>query len=293
MAQNIMTHPNGKTFIVYGTIYDPQSPIAELGAIVVLDFSSFANTICMASDYEQWNSSSDCLLGKIETFKRRKRTSSCFVSYDISNPINKLLCPCKETDYECDFGYVFNTTQEKCIRDTQVPAPKYPPDDCPSGSYFNQTRGYRLIAGDVCDLKASGAVNYLPAQIACPGFGGARPGLIALGIIIVLVVIGVGAFVYYKWFRKAKNNLIINPYAKNLPDTVDSDEELEKDLEKDAEVLEETDISSEVSSDQKSKLVFESLKDAAKPEKSQTEFIQMVPQGHKIEETDDFDPRKN
>jgi len=147
--------------------------------VIMVDFTNLGEAQCVgadtpntpASSYETWtpkdpDGERDCLLGAKTTYTRRKQNVKCF------NTLNDLVdstvsCDCDREDFECDDCYELKEFWRKgseCVRKT---GPCHVPDPCAPGQvYFNQTRGYKIIAGDMCEPGASDDV-WSPVRTRC------------------------------------------------------------------------------------------------------------------------------
>ncbi|CAL4091361.1 unnamed protein product, partial [Meganyctiphanes norvegica] len=140
-----------------------------------INMSNIFNYECKKDDYKTWSphdvlNGRKCLLGRKEVYERRIPHTNCYNGLDYDRPISAKNCPCTREDYECDFGFVTNTTDGKtsdCIKDIEdVVNPYDRPKHCPPGTLYNRTRGYRLIPGDTCEGGRN--FQYSPVLTACP-----------------------------------------------------------------------------------------------------------------------------
>jgi len=105
---------------------------------------------------------------------------------------------CTNEDWECDFGYQ-EDTQDYTICVLQGDVPLAPPD-CPVGTFYNQSDGYRKVAGDTC----VDGVQHKTTQQPCPNQPTLTPSnpssisstqiaflilLIVVGIVIILILL--------------------------------------------------------------------------------------------------------
>eukprot|EP01111_Echinosteliopsis_oligospora_P017206 TRINITY_DN7379_c0_g2_i3.p1 TRINITY_DN7379_c0_g2~~TRINITY_DN7379_c0_g2_i3.p1 ORF type:complete len:384 (-),score=125.56 TRINITY_DN7379_c0_g2_i3:36-1187(-) len=166
-VDEIIAHPhsNSQTFTVFGSRTIDGS---EKGVIFNVDFTSFHQRACNESDYYNWFPSSSigsqCQLGKSVAYQRRLRTSECYNDKDFEPAQVEASCPCSIVDYECD--YCFEMVSGVC-EDVCDGNMTRPPDDC-TGTYTVPS-GYRLVAGDSCNITHPQAVDMLaPVTKQCP-----------------------------------------------------------------------------------------------------------------------------
>lgn len=172
----LITEPGENTtvFTMFGTEAKPNSPIDWI--IVRVDLASVFKRNCSADDYKNWSpvspgqgKASRCVLGRRETFRRRSPNAKCYNGLDFTRSTIEESCPCSHTDYQCDFGFIRDkAAASSCIKDPQFEdhEPQAPPANCPPDTFYNQTKGYRLLPGDVCQGGLSS--RYEPELRACP-----------------------------------------------------------------------------------------------------------------------------
>lgn len=177
--------------------------------LIFADFSSiewppckgYENPDADTSDYEVFRphtyQNNKCLLGRVVEYVRRKRESKCYISQDTDIPVLIKNCECTYEDYDCDYYFVKKYGQERveCVPGTspeaqeQIEKSKLPPRRC--YSYYNETRGYRKVAGNTC----VGGVDLNPIKQSCPStvsFVGVLILFFFLGILISFI----GVFLY-------------------------------------------------------------------------------------------------
>ncbi|XP_068629296.1 sortilin-related receptor isoform X1 [Battus philenor] len=163
----LMTEPGENTtvFTMFGSANEQHQWI-----IITIDLQNAFPRNCSSDDYKYWspsppNSSVSCVLGIRDIFQRRLAHTNCYNGIDYDGPIKKEICECGRRDFECDFGFVLS--RNMCIRNKTS---KYDPDkipaDCRPGHFYQRTKGYRKIDGDVC--TTSGYLPYEPDTIPCP-----------------------------------------------------------------------------------------------------------------------------
>eukprot|EP01121_Diplochlamys_sp_Union-15-3_P018697 TRINITY_DN6867_c0_g1_i1.p1 TRINITY_DN6867_c0_g1~~TRINITY_DN6867_c0_g1_i1.p1 ORF type:complete len:255 (+),score=25.41 TRINITY_DN6867_c0_g1_i1:161-925(+) len=153
----------------------------EQGVVWQLDFTPLHEGECQGaenpddpiSDYEYWEPSDalsgSCLLGRRTEYIRRKQNKLCINT--LKNTTSRVIqnCSCRKEDYICDYCFTKNE-MDNCVLDS-TECPWYDPHEVPSpciGSW-NETQGYRLAAGDTCDI--SSGLNLLPITRTCEGLG--------------------------------------------------------------------------------------------------------------------------
>jgi len=172
----LITEPGENTtvFTMFGTEAKLNSPIDWI--IVRVDLASVFKRNCTDEDYKNWSpvspgqgKASRCVLGRRETFKRRSPKANCYNGLDFTRSTLVESCPCSHTDYQCDFGFIRDTDAgSSCIKDPEFEdhEPHAPPSNCPPDTFYNQTKGYKRIPGDVCEDGL--ASRYEPEIRACP-----------------------------------------------------------------------------------------------------------------------------
>lgn len=176
----LMTEPgeNTTTFTMFGSANDQHQWI-----IITIDLKNTFARNCTESDYKYWspsppNSSVSCVLGTRNTFQRRLAHTNCYNGINYDRPFKKEICECSRRDFECGFGFMLSGNE--CIRNKSVNYDPYAiPSDCRPGHYYDRTKGYRKIDGDVC--TTSGYMAYMPDKIPCPIEESSEFMLVALG----------------------------------------------------------------------------------------------------------------
>jgi len=208
---NIIVEPSAtaRKFILLG-----QDPVQ--GQIVMgLDFSNLHTRECDDSDYETWTppfnraDGQQCVLGRTIQYQRRKQTSACFNSRDKEAIIGSTPCICTLEDYECDYGYTKDPTappgELRCAVAFSVPDP---PVNCPPGTNYRVSNGYRKLAGDWCQ---GGLEQNATLKVCPPATSAATPssGTWIVVVIIVLVTIGLGGGFFFLYRNdQARNKLL-------------------------------------------------------------------------------------
>ena len=162
--------------------------------------------VCIPSQYESWSPGYGCVLGRKNTYRRRKPDALCVPLESHDGP-DADHCTCTAADWECDVGYV-RESQDDPDAACALESGKDAPDDtergeCPADGYYRITRGYRRVAGDSCIDGADDP--FAPSRKWCGNEVSGSPGasraplFIVLGIAVITLAIG-GAWVY----RRAK-----------------------------------------------------------------------------------------
>ncbi|PWN53321.1 Oligoxyloglucan reducing end-specific cellobiohydrolase [Violaceomyces palustris] len=141
-------------FLLVGTQTRKEAGSKGRHVAIFIDFATLNKRKCGESDFEKWYAQSatdgSCLMGHKQWYKRRKADADCFVGNKFQDPEGKEdPCPCTDTDYECDFGFVPNS-DGKCI---PTIAETIPTGECSESwqKTYKGSSGYRLIPGNTCD----------------------------------------------------------------------------------------------------------------------------------------------
>lgn len=168
----LMTEPGENTTVF--TMFGSASGHHQWIIINVDLFKAFSYN-CTAEDYKFWSPSSGkvgskvpCVLGVTDTYQRRIPHANCYNGRDYDRPVKKVVCECDRQDFECDFGFAPTTDPSNCIRSKALSKfdPYAVPAHCKPGEFYNRTKGYRKIDGDMC-VDGFG-YYYLPDSIPCP-----------------------------------------------------------------------------------------------------------------------------
>jgi len=173
-----------RRFLLYGTLVagtmDPDmDPDMEMGdenpyVVFSLDFSASVARQCTLQDLEAWQptpvaGSNECILGRRWTYYRRTQGTQCYFSTPDVYPLpTSTICPCTPLDYECGFGFIRSSLTGNCTNDGPAPGQ---PLNCPPGTTYNVSTGFRLIPDDVC----MGGTSYPPLVIPCVTLPGEDP----------------------------------------------------------------------------------------------------------------------
>lgn len=169
----LLTEPGEKTTVF--SIFGSSSNSSHRWIIVQVNLTSILGKPCQADDYKRWsptdNPKVDCLLGRRTIYERRRPHSLCFNGRDYEREISTDKCLCTVQDYECDLGFreSFSPTIT-CVPDKESGiSQSFPPFPCNEGSFYNRTKGYRRVVGDICEGGL--AERYDPETFPCPIHG--------------------------------------------------------------------------------------------------------------------------
>ncbi|XP_055389216.1 sortilin-related receptor-like [Condylostylus longicornis] len=170
----LMTEPNSNTTIF--TLFGSQTEEHQWLILKIDLQNAFERNCSKKTDYKFWAPSSQdgtslmpCQLGKQQKFQRRAPRSNCYNGKDFEPQIITDICLCNAWDFECDFGFTRLNSNSPCTFNKSIQHiydPYKIPNYCRPGGYYNRTRGYRKIEGDVC--YGGYETRYLPQSIPCP-----------------------------------------------------------------------------------------------------------------------------
>ncbi|RIA92294.1 hypothetical protein C1645_765456 [Glomus cerebriforme] len=156
-AKLLTTDSISKNFILFGAAVPNHNRPDDGGSdnryfTFKLDFSKLFDRDCNPDEFDDWvpkrsESGPDCFMGRKITYHRRKADARCFVQ---SPPeINEVICACTKRDFECDFNYIFDKAEEKCI---PLLPERIPEGECKDGhkTYLGSS-GFRKNPGSKCD----------------------------------------------------------------------------------------------------------------------------------------------
>ncbi|KAL5471537.1 hypothetical protein EMCRGX_G029661 [Ephydatia muelleri] len=146
----VITEPGETTTIVslYGWTNGASGWI-----VWTVNFASVFSRYCTDNDYYTWSPWDErfgqaCTLGYHINIERRINNVTCLNSRSYVRETNFEICPCTSEDYECDYGFFHvDGLTGPCVKDRDISQS----DPCATGGIsYNQSTGYRLIAGDLC-----------------------------------------------------------------------------------------------------------------------------------------------
>lgn len=123
--------------------------------VYAFDFNTADVRICKDEDFEKWHARPDedgnpgCVMGRTQTFRRRKPDVECFVDKEFAEPLPEFTdCECTDADFECDYGFARSEDGEKC-EPVEPLVPERGQCEDPEG-IFQGPSGFRKIPGDSC-----------------------------------------------------------------------------------------------------------------------------------------------
>ncbi|XP_013411635.1 VPS10 domain-containing receptor SorCS1 [Lingula anatina] len=121
---------------------------------------------CTDKNYEHWSPGGEhaCTLGERAVYQRRKQNADCYNGQDYERPINSSVCTCTVEDFECDYGYENQAGQ--CV--VAAWYDQSPVEDCPVGTKYSKSSGYRKVAADKCKGGVEDDKKYKPTMTDCP-----------------------------------------------------------------------------------------------------------------------------
>jgi hypothetical protein len=207
--------PLSKSMMIVATNSQQDSTMmvfADFSGVKMRDCKGYDKPDTSDSDYETFiphtYHNNKCLLGRIVKYIRRKKDSVCFNPYP-DKILSSINCECTYEDFECDYYFVRKGSKSlfECVpEDTpgtleQIEKIKAPPRRC--YGYYNETRGYRKIAGDTC----VGGQDLSPIPRQCPSTMSALGVFILLFFLFILALF-VGIFLY-------RNSKLLQSVASN------------------------------------------------------------------------------
>lgn len=156
-ARELTTVPDSTSlkFILYGTKIEKGG--GRKHVIIHLDFSDLHERACKdPDDFIMWDARQNekkealCVMGRKQSFKRRKADVDCFVPEDFKEPEAQFeICPCDEdADYECDYNFKRSEDRKECLPTSALQLPK---GACEGGAKtYKGKSGWRKIPGNQC-----------------------------------------------------------------------------------------------------------------------------------------------
>ncbi|KAJ6487924.1 hypothetical protein C8R45DRAFT_1074424 [Mycena sanguinolenta] len=158
---SIITEPSfsSRRFILQTVL-----PHSAVSTVVHLDFSSLTDVQCVIDvenpghdDFELWSPSDEgserCLFGRQTLYHRRVREANCVVG--LQPHAQELVirnCLCTKADFECEFNYFKNESDECVLIPGTAPLPNDPDNWCLNGEdYWYERTSYRKISFSSCE----------------------------------------------------------------------------------------------------------------------------------------------
>ncbi|XP_043284191.1 sortilin-related receptor-like isoform X2 [Venturia canescens] len=168
----LMTEPGENTtvFTMFGSM-----PGQHRWLIIKVDLRKVFERDCTPDDYKFWSPASTehsvkaCVLGLREVYERRAATANCYTGINYDRPVKHEICHCDLDDYYCDDHFVKWGTPFHCVvqeANSNLFDLYAPPASCKPGDFYNRTKGYKKIPGDVC--VGGSTRQFEPDQIPCP-----------------------------------------------------------------------------------------------------------------------------
>jgi photosystem II stability/assembly factor-like uncharacterized protein len=160
-----------KKFIIDGIRPSGESS-KRSNVVVALDMSNIYERECVhdksntdRNDYEEWTPSGEneegCLNGRQMVLIRKKPDRKCYNADQFVNYYIKKSCPCTESDYHCDFGFIKNEAGQ-CIPNPEEPQ-LHNAQPLLCHEFFYVTSGYRKNLESGC----SGGVEHPNEKLPC------------------------------------------------------------------------------------------------------------------------------
>ena len=153
-AKVLTTTPDSTSlkFLLVGTIDSKEFYIFSI------DFNGLHEKKCQEEDFEDWfarldeEGNPDCLMGRQQWYRRRKADADCFVDQEFKDPVPQFKdCTCTKEDFECDYNFVKDEENQKCVPAGVMPVPE---GQCKEpGDMYTGSSGWRLIPGNNCQRK--------------------------------------------------------------------------------------------------------------------------------------------
>jgi len=238
------------------------------GIIAQISFDELAQRTCQNperpgdddSDYELFTPGdaigSNCLMGHTTAYVRRRRDAACFNPEMFESAESSSPCPCRRTDYECDTCYVEkkNGTELLCVLDPDCTRDEVPDPSriCQMSDqeFYYDINGYRIVAGNECDLSLEDSVDLLGEMHECRPVKPTE----SIGSVVTFVLIAIGVLVvllgscifllrtndsFYEFWARTVPGMLAPRFGRSgtngtnvvysqlgRPDTMEDDEEL-------------------------------------------------------------------
>ena len=141
--------------------------------VISIDFDGLHEETCKDSDMEEWHARVDkdgkptCLMGHTQSYRRRKKKAECFLKQEFKHAtVVTTDCDCADLDFECDYNFVRDDDDKKCVQKGPIVAPEGAcagkPDDT-----FKGTSGYRKMPGNTCKDTKDTKEKYKEVEHKC------------------------------------------------------------------------------------------------------------------------------
>uniref|UniRef100_A0A3P9JGG2 VPS10 domain-containing receptor SorCS2 n=1 Tax=Oryzias latipes TaxID=8090 RepID=A0A3P9JGG2_ORYLA len=151
-VDGLLSEPGDETLVM--TVFGHISYRSDW-ELVKVDFRQSFSRQCVDSDYESWGltdlQGERCIMGREQTFRKRKDTSFCIKGKSFTSVLSSKSCSCTEKDFNCDFGFERSFTEaDRCFADFWFD-PDSPPEDCHLGQNYESSTGYRKVISNACE----------------------------------------------------------------------------------------------------------------------------------------------
>uniref|UniRef100_A0A3B3BBM1 VPS10 domain-containing receptor SorCS2 n=1 Tax=Oryzias melastigma TaxID=30732 RepID=A0A3B3BBM1_ORYME len=151
-VDGLLSEPGDETLVM--TVFGHISYRSDW-ELVKVDFRQSFSRQCADSDYESWGltdlQGERCIMGREQTFRKRKDTSFCIKGKSFTSVLSSKPCSCTEKDFSCDFGFERSHTEaDRCFADFWFD-PDSPPEDCHLGQNYESSTGYRKVISNTCE----------------------------------------------------------------------------------------------------------------------------------------------
>ncbi|KAJ7050291.1 hypothetical protein C8F01DRAFT_1179328 [Mycena amicta] len=197
---------------------------------VHLDFSRLAEPCNVDAGYiEPWILADGCLLGQKTQDFRRSTIAACIPSEAFPSPTKLEDCACTEVDFECELGFLRNSTGQ-CDR---IPGTQpTPPGTCDSGDkMWYEPPAYRKISLSSCvppdsdsepELESTNGIWH-PCPAATSEFFWLRLLAYILGALVIVVLlpffVGIlGLRRCTRWYRRERKNAAAGNFSFDAED---------------------------------------------------------------------------
>ncbi|KAG1149093.1 hypothetical protein G6F37_003371 [Rhizopus arrhizus] len=200
IIEDIITQPDGTSqkYVLFGlkggktvAIHIDFSPLRPNKCVLDLDHPN-------DDDFELWSPENTrgekCLFGHESVYHRRIRDHDCYIGEKLVQPKEIVRdCTCTEEDYECDYNYVRDSSNNCTLVHGLLPL--VPTCDNSIDFYYTPS-GYRKVAASTC--RGGLELDKLGEKIMCPSIKGLGDAWTVLFISAILSVGLVFGILYYR-----------------------------------------------------------------------------------------------